>query len=699
MKITASIFILIAVLCFETAFAAPFVPTLLKFSAPRQVSYQFDGSELRIPVTVTGAPAEVIFSVYTHNCARLVNATRNGYLGWHYVDGIDTCIYISPPYRFQKGPNTVTWDGRYPGGRPVYRDACDYYLWGLDSDSPDVKATGFIHPRRFASAFVQTIHQDGKPLAYPVIFDGLASPSDISDSVRVVRSKWALGNDPKDPAFLETTAYPGRAEAPRLALSPREWGKFFTLSAEPGAATLRKREWVSNGDALLVTAWGNNGSISYPSWDHTHSPLYGLPFSGGPVSDGADRIYFPSLWPKDNAHAVPDMDAGIICVNIQDGAPVKKLALPWWSSPPDAVYCPDYMEYRNGMLFVSSPFSCLVQMIDPAAENEAGMVRWENGFGDGVWDKNLPSGSPQATWACFGRETPPYPENLTIDACGFGLFPATGFGAASFGGFAPDGTGMGYFPLPGLQEGAVFGLQVIDTGSAFDGILFSGIGTDGDSAGVWYRGCDSIKGIIAPFTDCFGPCLHISSPVDGDLMTPGIVRSVTWGSYEVDAIRIEFSPDGGRTWTTVVDSVSTQGEEYRWTVPNITSSECRLRIIDVGNPNVYYFMKGYFTITGVSAAGEEIIPSPFRITGFPNPFNSSVTLSFTLPEQGWTCLSMYDITGRKVRTLISGNFPAGARTTLWNGRDDSGYPVSSGVYLARLAQGKRNTIARMLLLK
>ncbi len=703
-KISTVLYMLMLIMT-ASASAAPFAPTPLKLSAPAQVSYLFDGSELRIPVTVTGAPADVILSVFTRNCGPFIDPASSGYLGWHYVDRIDTCLYISPAYRFQKGSNTVIWDGRYPGGRIVQRYSCAFYLWGYDPGSPGVKAVRTPDPRRFASAFTQTFSHDGEPLANPILFEGLPVPSKTSEPARVVRGRWIIGGDPNDSYFLETTAYLSRNEAPRLALSPRERDRFFTFTAEPGAATLRKWEWTPNGDALPVAAWGENGEVTYPSWEYTHAPLYGLPLTGGPVSDGADMLYFPSMWPLDKEGRIPEMDSGIVGVNAGDGGLVRKMLIPDWNSPPDAVTCPDFVEYGDGMLFVSSPYSCLVQMIDPAAESETGPVRWKNGLGDGVWDKSLPSDFPRQTYACFGSDAPPNPANIALDVNRFALFPATGLGKASFGVFAPDGSGLGYFPVPGLADGEIYGLQTIDTGSAFDGILYSGTSAEDDSAGVWFRAYDSTKGVIYMPGDDFGqwtpstPRVSVKSPMDGDVLIPGSERSIVWDAEGVDAIRIKLSPDGGQTWTTVADSVDASTGKYCWTVPKIGSRECRILITDVRNPNTSSVSMGYFTISGPSGVEENARPLALTVSNFPNPFNPSTAISFTLPAPGRVSLTVYDITGRRVRELVSESLSAGVHTTVWDGKDERGESVASGVYISRLTMGKFSATGKMLLVR
>jgi hypothetical protein len=77
----------------------------------------------------------------------------------------------------------------------------------------------------------------------------------------------------------------------------------------------------------------------------------------------------------------------------------------------------------------------------------------------------------------------------------------------------------------------------------------------------------------------------------------------------------------------------------------------------------------------------------------PNPFNPSTTIAFDLPAAGPLRLSVFDVAGRLVRTLVDDSMPQGSHKTVWDGRDSSGREVGSGSYLARLEfWGKVETI-------
>lgn len=97
---------------------------------------------------------------------------------------------------------------------------------------------------------------------------------------------------------------------------------------------------------------------------------------------------------------------------------------------------------------------------------------------------------------------------------------------------------------------------------------------------------------------------------------------------------------------------------------------------------------------------QTILPETIRIEGnHPNPFNLSTTISFTIPRPERVELSLYSITGQRVRTLLSGEMTAGMHSSVWDGKDDMGNFVSSGIYFSRLTSGKHVTTGKMLLLK
>ena len=87
----------------------------------------------------------------------------------------------------------------------------------------------------------------------------------------------------------------------------------------------------------------------------------------------------------------------------------------------------------------------------------------------------------------------------------------------------------------------------------------------------------------------------------------------------------------------------------------------------------------------------------------PNPFNPTTTLDFTVPggagDRGNVLLAVYDVRGRLVRTLVNGALPGGRHEVTWDGRDNRGASVASGVYFARYAAAGVKATRKMVLLR
>jgi len=148
------------------------------------------------------------------------------------------------------------------------------------------------------------------------------------------------------------------------------------------------------------------------------------------------------------------------------------------------------------------------------------------------------------------------------------------------------------------------------------------------------------------------------------------------------------------------------GEWIQYTTENSGLCDDRVQCLAVASDNTLWIG----TYNGVSRYTGEVITTSIDedaktpealpvLHSYPNPFNPSTTIEFTLPESGFTALSIYNISGQKVRELAADYMTAGVHSLTWDGRDDSGNAVSSGIYITRLVAGKQVTAGRMLLLK
>ncbi|MFH1007325.1 MAG: BsuPI-related putative proteinase inhibitor, partial [Candidatus Latescibacterota bacterium] len=95
-------------------------------------------------------------------------------------------------------------------------------------------------------------------------------------------------------------------------------------------------------------------------------------------------------------------------------------------------------------------------------------------------------------------------------------------------------------------------------------------------------------------------------------------------------------------------------------------------------------------------------PTAFSLLqNVPNPFNPATTIRFSIPDNGNApvTLIIYTAQGQQVRALVDGAMTPGAHTVVWNGLDDAGRAVSSGVYVYRLRAGENNQARKMLLIR
>ena len=86
-----------------------------------------------------------------------------------------------------------------------------------------------------------------------------------------------------------------------------------------------------------------------------------------------------------------------------------------------------------------------------------------------------------------------------------------------------------------------------------------------------------------------------------------------------------------------------------------------------------------------SVSGRQAVPQAYALQqNYPNPFNPSTRISFSLPQAGAVTLSVFNLLGQEVTTLVNGPMTAGTHETVWDGRDAAGRVLSSGVYFYRI---------------
>jgi uncharacterized delta-60 repeat protein len=190
--------------------------------------------------------------------------------------------------------------------------------------------------------------------------------------------------------------------------------------------------------------------------------------------------------------------------------------------------------------------------------------------------------------------------------------------------------------------------------------------------------------------------------VDGsnDVYITGM--SGSGGAAGLDYATIKYHSNGDAAWV------------RRYNGPGSASDYARaVAVDDSGNVYVAGYGAGseteedFFTIkyvqefTGVEdETGDRERPSEFVLSqNYPNPFNPTTKIGFTLAKSGFVTMQIYDMQGRKVRTLVSEELSSGYKSVLWDGKNDEGGDVASGVYFYQLKVGDFSQPKKMLLLK
>jgi len=204
-------------------------------------------------------------------------------------------------------------------------------------------------------------------------------------------------------------------------------------------------------------------------------------------------------------------------------------------------------------------------------------------------------------------------------------------------------------------------------------------------------------------------------------------------------VRLDFTAAVGDTWQlpspfedltwevslddtseTVVVPVGTFADCYRFRVLGKSSNEYMIDYgweehyaSQVGPVKKYYEgaiphsflliearVNGVDYSTHVARTSPAVLPQSLHLfANYPNPFNASTTIRFELPSSRMVALEIYGLLGQKLRILVNEKRSAGQHQVLWDGRDDAGNSLPSGVYLCRLSAGEFVATKRMVLLR
>ncbi|MEO0077188.1 MAG: T9SS type A sorting domain-containing protein, partial [candidate division WOR-3 bacterium] len=163
-----------------------------------------------------------------------------------------------------------------------------------------------------------------------------------------------------------------------------------------------------------------------------------------------------------------------------------------------------------------------------------------------------------------------------------------------------------------------------------------------------------------------------------------------------DSLSLFYSIDNGRTYTTIVTGIPSSETSYVWTVPNVNSDSCKIKVIAYGPGWQYDESDDIFRIitTGIEEIASPLLAMTLRVKVYPNPAKSLSVIRYSLPVEEKVTIQLYNISGRLIKTLIDEyKQPGNYKLTL------DTKPLSAGVYLLTLKTDGKRIIERMVVVK
>lgn len=709
--------IIVAILTVSaTVQAEDFSPSTFELDVPENIIYQ---GLAQIPITVRGCDATVMYAIRSLMQHQNIESIRNGHLGWHYVNHVDTVIYVSPPYELTEGEHTLTWEFQSEDGfiSPYGEFRC--IVWGY-GHVPAQTATEQLQNGN--PGFISTYDSIGMPLANPVYYTTPDVYFTGDEPGRTMRGRWIIGGDPADAGLLETTAYDTWIENGPLALYREKPERFYTSVITPdNSHEIRCYRWVPNGVATPVADWGEEGMMSSSSW----LPPEWYDDAGVAIAD--DELYYVVNTIKDN---IPK--TFLVLSDTADGVEFGRFEISeWWQDTDDQPFHgPTAMSvnhYRKH-LYLGSSLTCLIMAIDPFDIWNEQDVLFENGYGDGFGERA--GGEPLNSWDC--RTDYPVEGRFTLAA---GRDDVTVYSAPAsdsrsrFGVLLPDGTGAGEFFYPGTIATDEYPTGIVDNGTAYDGLYT--INDSGSAHGyeLSFRPFQvRTVNIGMILFDCFGPdsrhyertttshiakLLHLKhgihapeiaadTKVDVGIFAPSGLCIDHRAFHCPYSIALRYFDDdlyilyGDDPATVEIDGLlpgdelsfrlwrADTGEEY--VMQAVYSDE------PGGNPGIVYVDS---LIVEKKVTADTAPPAAFSLDqNAPNPFNPSTSISYTLPEAAKVRFTVYSALGTEIGTIVDEWQTAGTHTVEWDGSQHG-----SGVYFYRLDAGEFTDTKRMVLMK
>lgn len=188
--------------------------------------------------------------------------------------------------------------------------------------------------------------------------------------------------------------------------------------------------------------------------------------------------------------------------------------------------------------------------------------------------------------------------------------------------------------------------------------------------------------------------LDLTSPQGGEDIEGYGTFDITWDSEIINDVKIEFSSNNGQNWSTIEGSVSASSSPYSWSVPNLNSEECFIKLTSPGLENMFSINETPFTIL-YTIGTEENINSKSEINIFPNPVADEAYITFNSPEV-WNdsfMFEIYNMAGDKMLGKSENNVQTGNQKLIINVSE-----LSTGMYIIILSS-ETNSLSKKFIKK
>lgn len=192
---------------------------------------------------------------------------------------------------------------------------------------------------------------------------------------------------------------------------------------------------------------------------------------------------------------------------------------------------------------------------------------------------------------------------------------------------------------------------------------------------------------------------HMISPNGGESFPAGILLSLTWdvpAGWEDASASLSYTTDDGGLWTSITEDAT--GGRFIWRIPTepVEAVSVRVEVRDDFGLLGRDVTDGSFTVSEAVGIGETPVRTAL-LANAPNPFSAATRIRYDLAAEARVRMTVFNVQGQRVRVLVDEMVPAGSHEARWDGRDDAGKPVASGLYLVDFRAGTYQQTRRMLL--